>query len=552
MTKTAFSNPYWWLNEDSRTFLSREYLLPGTSPEQRVDFIAEHAEKLLVMQGFAKKFKHYMEKGFYSLSTPIWTNFGLSRGLPVSCYGSVAGDSVASIASSVSENMMMSKVGGGTSLYMGLVRGRGSEITNNGKSSGSFSFLKMFDSAIDTVSQGQSRRGMCAAYIDIDHPDFKEWLNIRKENNPIQNLYYGVCISDDWFLEMKAGDAEKRELWGKVLESKEKTGTPYIFFTDNVNNNKPEVYKDMKIHASNLCTEIMLPSSEDESFICCLASMNVALYDEWKDTDAAEILTYFLDAVLTEFIEKASVIPYMDKTVRFAKNHRAIGIGVLGWHSYLQSKMIPFTSLEATYLTNEIFSLLQKRTLQASEYLRELYGPPEGFPSLNRRNTTLMSIAPTKSSSFILGQVSPGIEPIKSNYQIMDLAKIKSLYKNPLLVELLESKGKNTSEVWKSIADYDGSVQHLEFLTVEEKLVFLTFFEIDQQALIRQAAQRQKYIDQGQSINVVFKKDATPKEINAVYMLAHKLGIKSMYYQDSVNVAQSLSRDIRNCASCES
>lgn len=542
-----------WLNDDSRLFLQRGYLLEGTSPEARIRAIADHAAALLQDPAFGDKFYHYMARGYFSLSSPIWSNFGLGRGLPISCFGSFIGDSIYDIMRTTAEVGMMSKIGGGTSAYFGAIRPRGSDISNNGKSDGSFNFTKLFDTVIDVISQGTSRKGQFAGYIDIEHGDIEEWLEIHSEGNPIQLMYYGVCIGNDWLESMKAGDADKRRIWAKLLQRKSESGIPYLFFKDNANAGRPEVYKDrdMPIYASNLCTEIMLPAGEEESFVCCLSSMNLLHYNEWKDTDAVETLTYFLDAVMSEFIDKSADLPYLDRAHRFAKRHRALGLGVLGWHSYLQSEMIAFDSFAAMQKNNEIFKCLQNKTLAASQALAAKFGEPEILQGYGRRNTTLMSIAPTKSSSFILGSVSPSVEPFKSNYHVKDLAKIKTTYKNPFLVKLLESKGLNSSNIWESILLHDGSVQHLEQLSEQEKEVFKTFAEISQLAVIQQAAQRQKYIDQGQSINVMIHPNTPTRDINQLYLTAAELGLKSIYYQHSISAAQNFNRNLLNCSSCE-
>ena len=554
MTPTAQTRPdFAWLTEASRLFLQRGYLLDGTTPEARIRAIAAHAGKILKDDTFAARFHHYMARGYYSLSSPIWSNFGLSRGLPISCFGSYIGDSIYDIMRTTAEVGMMSKIGGGTSAYFGAIRPRGSDISNNGKSDGSFNFSKLFDTIIDVISQGTSRKGQFAGYIDIDHGDIDEWLDIHTEGNPIQLMYYGVCISNAWLESMKAGDPEKRRVWAKVLQRKAETGIPYLFFKDNANAGRPDVYKDrnMTVYASNLCTEIMLPASDEESFVCCLSSMNLLYFDEWKHTDAPELLTQFLDAVMSEFIEKSAEIPFLDRAHRFAKRHRALGLGVLGWHSYLQANRIAFDSFAAMQKNNEIFQLLQEKTLTASKALAAKFGEPELLQGYGRRNTTLLSIAPTKSSSFILGSVSPSVEPFKSNYHVKDLAKIKTTYKNPFLVELLEEKGLNTEKTWESILLNDGSVQHLAALNGEEKEIFKTFAEISQLAVIQQAAQRQKYIDQGQSINVMIHPDTPTRDINQLYLTAAELGLKSIYYQHSISAAQRFNRNLLNCSSCE-
>ena len=547
--------PFYWLNEDSRAFLSEGYLLEGVTAEERVREIAERAEELLDDDGFADKFYDYMSRGFYSLASPVWSNFGLDRGLPISCFGSYMEDNMESILYTQAEVGEMTKLGGGTSGYFGEIRPRGSPITNNGKSNGSYSFTELFDTIINVVSQGETRRGQFAGYIDVEHDDLDEWLNIKTEGDPVQDIYYGVIIGDDWFRAMVDGDEEKRETWAEIIETRINIGVPYIIFRDNMNDGKPQVYKDRgyEINGSNLCTEIALPATPDESFVCCLSSMNALHYDEWKDTDAVETLTRFLDAVMEEFIQEAEGTQFMERPVRFAKRHRAIGIGVLGWHSYLQSEMIPFDSMEAMEKNEAIFRTIKERSYEESRRLADEFGEPEVLEGYGRRNATTMSVAPTKSSSVILGQVSPSIEPLKSNYFVRDGAKLKSTQKNRFLEAILKERGRDEREIWDSIAQNDGSVQHLDCLTDEVKEVFKTFAEIPQMAIINQAAQRQKHIDQAQSLNVsIDPSEVSVKEINQLYIEAWKKGVKSLYYQHSVNAAQKFSRDILECKACES
>ncbi|WP_243028899.1 ribonucleoside-diphosphate reductase subunit alpha [Thermus albus] len=547
--------PWYWANEWTRLYMSRGYLLPGVSVEERVRQIADRAEALSGIEGFSRKFQEYMARGFFSLATPIWANYGLRRGLPISCYGTYVEDDTASILEAVSEIGMMSKQGGGTSVYLGALRPRGAPIRDNGESNGSFAFASLFDRAIEVFNQGSTRRGQCAAYIPIEHPDFEEWLQIQREGSPIQSLFWGVSVGDAWLEATIAGDREGRERWAKVLKSRAEVGIPYLFFRDNANRQAPEVFKRLgkTIHASNLCTEIMLPSSPDESFVCCLSSLNLLHFDEWKDTDAVETLTIFLDTVLDDFIQKAEGIPYMARAVRFAKRYRAIGIGVLGWHSYLQSQGIPLESTEALLLNNLIFKTIREKAEEASRWLRKRHPEDELAPIMDRRNATLLAIAPTKSSSFILGQVSPSIEPYTSNYYLKDLQKARVPFKNPFLEELLREKGKDEEKVWRSILEHNGSVQHLDFLTDEEKDVFKTFAEVSQKTLINLAAARQKHIDQGQSLNLVIHPEAPPKDVNELYLHAWKSGLKALYYQFSASVAQAYSRDLLlSCRACES
>ena len=553
-----------WLNENSRKFLAAGYLGEGITAEERIANIAKRAEEILQMPGYAEKFYHYMSQGYYSLASPVWSNFGKERGLPISCFGSHVDDDIGNILYSQSEVGMMSKLGGGTSGYFGKIRHRGAEIKDNGQASGAVHLMKLFESMVDVVSQGSVRRGRFSPYLPIDHPDIMEFLEIGTEGNPIQELTHGVTVTNDWMQEMIDGDNDKRTVWAKVLQSRGEMGYPYIFFTDNANNNAADVYKDKKlpIYASNLCTEIMLPSDHRWSFVCVLSSINVLHYDKWKDTDAVETMIYFLDAVITEFLEKLEryknspnlddqqTFLFMERAYNFSKDNRALGMGALGWHSLLQSKMLPFDSQEAYNLNSEVFKLIQKRSNIASKHLAEKFGEPELLKGYGRRNTTLNAIAPTTSSAFILGQVSQGIEPIWSNIYVKDIAKIKTTIKNPFLVKLLEDKGMNTPEVWKEIRDMDGSVQGLDFLSENEKEVFKTYPEIDQLSIIYQAANRQNYIDQGQSLNIIIHPDTPTKEVNKIHVTAWKLGLKSLYYQHSMNAAQKFKQK-KECESCE-
>ena len=553
-----------WLNENSRKFLAAGYLGEGITAEERILNIAKRAEKILQMPGYADKFYHYMSQGFYSLASPVWSNFGKERGLPISCFGSHIDDDIGNILYSQSEVGMMSKLGGGTSGYFGKIRHRGAEIKDNGQASGAVHVMRLFESMVDVVSQGSVRRGRFSPYLPIDHPDIMEFLEIGSEGNPIQELTHGVTVTNDWMQAMIDGDNEKRTVWAKVLQSRGEMGYPYIFFTDNANNNAADVYKDKKlpIYASNLCTEIMLPSDHNWSFVCVLSSINVLHYDKWKDTDAVETMIYFLDAVITEFLEKLEkyknsenrddqqTFLFMERAYNFSKENRALGMGVLGWHSLLQSKMLPFDSQEAYDLNSEVFKYIQARSHVASENLAEKFGEPELLKGYGRRNTTLNAIAPTTSSAFILGQVSQGIEPIWSNIYVKDIAKIKTTIKNPFLVKLLEDKGMNTPDVWRTIRDKDGSVQELDFLSENEKEVFKTYPEIDQLSIIYQAANRQNYIDQGQSLNIIIHPDTPTKEVNKIHVTAWKLGLKSLYYQHSMNAAQKFKQK-KECESCE-
>lgn len=546
---------FYWLNEETRKFLSKGILINQT-PEERLREIANKADKWLGITGYADKFYSYMSKGWFSLSSPVWPNYGTDRGYPVSCFGGFVPDSMEGIQYTLFEQAMLTKGGGGTSSYFGAVRPRGSEITDNGKSNGSVNFMRQFDVMTDVVSQGQTRRGYMAAYLPIEHTDIEEFLDIGEDGNPIQGLMTGVTITDDWLNSMIAGDSIKRGTWARVLKARSQHGSPYLMFTDNANNNKPECYKDMPIVASNLCSEIYLPSNEKETFVCVLCSMNLLHYDEWKDTDAVEVLTMFMDTMVSDFVTKLEKQGAADKhspynrVYNFATRHRALGLGVLGWHSYLQSKSVAFESKEAAKLNLEIFKYLSTESKKASVKLAEMFYPVMGT---NRRNTTLMAIAPTKSSSFVLGQVSQGIEPLMSNYFVNNTAKLVSVYKNPYLESVLDALGYNTKDIWDSIRTADGSVQHLSFLSEHLKEVFKTFAEINPETIIDQASVRQSYIDQGQSINLMISPSMSTKEVNALYLRAWKLGLKGLYYQFSLSAAQEMARgnsQSKECVAC--
>lgn len=545
---------YYWLNDDSITFLKRGYLYPGVEPKERIKQIAQHAENALGIDGFADKFEEYMARGYFSLATPIWLNFGLDRGLGISCFGISIEDKLSDIFRALGEIGTMTSKGGGTAGYIGNLRPRGAAISNGGSSGGAVHFLEAFQSVSSVVTQGEARRGHFAAYLPIDHPDIEEFLNCRTEGHPIQTLSTAVTVKDYWMEEMIKGDSEKQRIWAKVLQRRAETGYPFLFFHDNVNRDKPQVYKDkgMEIKHSQMCTEIMEYTDEQKSFTCCLSSINLVHIDEILKTDAIQTLTYFLDSVLTDFIHKASKVPFMEKAVRFAQEHRSIGLGVLGWHSYLQSRGIAFDSFEAHLENTRIFKAVNDLSLQASRELALKFGEPAIMKGTGERFSTRIAIAPTTSSSFILGQVSPSIEPLASNYFVKNLAKGKFTYKNPYLQSILEELGKDTVEVWRSIAMKGGSVQHLDFLTPDQKDVFKTFSEISQMSVITQAAARQKYIDQAQSLNLMIHPETPVREINQLIIKAWQSGIKTLYYQRSANLAQQVSRNLNECVSCES
>lgn len=542
----------WWLNSESQSMLERGYLLPNQTVEEKLNIICEYASNILGKPELKDRFVDIFSKGWASLSSPIWANFGEGRGLPISCFTSLADDDTDQIFRTLHEVAMMTKNGGGTACDFSNLRPLGADVSGGGHSSGVVSFIEPFDVVIKNVSQAGVRRGGFAAYLDINHPEILEFLRIKDKDSSMQSINTAVNVDDKFMREMIEGDSEKRKVWAEVLKSRREKGIPYIFFKDTANNNAPEVYKknNKVINSSNLCNEIMLSTDAEESLVCCLSSMNLYLYDEWKDTDAVELMIYFLDAVMEDFIRKTENRSGFERAHKFAKSQRALGLGVLGWHSYLQQNNIAFDSLEA-YLKNiQVFRDLQAKTIEASKKMATEYGEPELMKGTGLRHSTLMALAPTTSSASILGQVSPSIEPYKSNYYTVTLAKGSFTRKNKSLKKLLASKGKDTPEVWESIMFNQGSVQHLDFLSEHEKSVFKTFSEINPEAIIDQAGSRQKYIDQGQSLNLMIPHSMDVKEINRLHIRAWEKGCKGLYYQRGSSVTKEALAKLLECSSC--
>lgn len=561
--------PWYWVTEDTINFMSKNdgYLKDGETVRDRVAAITKHFGDLVYEMNINKesdetaanfaielenKFYDYMSRGFYSLASPVWANFGRD-GLPISCNNVYVPDSMEGILLKVAEVGMQTKHGAGTSGYMGAIRPRGEKIKTGGVADGPVHFVEMFQTTTSVVSQGTTRRGAWAGYLDVEHPDILEWLEMRKDGHRIQDVSLGVCISDAWMQSMIAGDKEKRKIWAEIIKKRYESGYPYIFWTDTVNNNAPQVYKDKgrKIYSSNLCSEIALSSNEEESFVCDLSSMNMLQWDEWRHTDAVEVLAMFLDSVMEEYIRKTADITFMEGARKFAMSQRALGIGTLGYHSMLQSKRIPFESEEARQLNVEIHKFISEKALAASKEMAKLFGEPEMLKGYGQRNVTLMAIAPTTSSSFILGAVSPSIEPLASNYFTKDLAKGKYTHRNPYLKEILQAYGKDDEDTWRSVLIRGGSVQHLDFLSDNEKEVLKTFGEISQLEIVMQAADRQKFIDQSQSLNITVHPKTPPSEVHQLLVTAWELGVKTLYYQRSTNPSQELMRDLLTCTACE-
>lgn len=550
-----------WLTDDARTFLSRGYLPPGKHAEERYWDIAVRVEEISGISGLADKIYDYFSKNLISLSSPIISNFGTDRGLPISCNMGVVSDTLHSIAYSEYEMSMLAQAGAGTAKHMSNIRAYGTPYgpDKSGRSEGLVSWVSSYASKIAKINQGGVRRGFFTAWASVDHPEIMQFLDIGAIGNVkdspgfgIQNITTGVTIPRGWMQEVRQGNSEKRAVYAKILKRRSEMAFPYILFEDNCNDVKPQVYKDkgMELVTSNICTEIIEYCDDDKEFACCLLSLNAVHFDEWPD-DLVHVASIILDSVISEYIDKGKNMPGLQKAVKFAEEHRAIGIGIMGFHSYLQRHMIPFGSLKSYQVNNTIFKTLREKADESSKWMAQEWGEPPILYGYGHRNTTRIAIAPTKSSSFIMGQWSPSIEPIKSNYHEKVLAKIQTTYKNPFLVELLKQHGKNDKQTWDSILAKNGSVQHLDFLSDNEREVFKTFSEISQVDIVKLAAQRQKYIDQGQSLNLMIHPDTPAKSVSDLILLAYDEGLKTLYYQYSINAAQQFSESLMTCSSCE-
>ena len=552
-----------WMNEVSLATISKGYLLPDETPKKAYKRVADAVAKRLDRPDLANKFYKYMWKGWLNLASPVLSNTGTDRGLPISCFGIDTPDSIRGIGLTNAELMRLTSLGGGVGIGLGRVRGRGAKIGNGetGQSEGVIPWAKIYDSTIIATNQGAVRRGAASVNLDINHPDIKEFLQIRRPkgdpNRQCLNLHQCVAVDDKFMQRLEHRDPEAMELWVEILKSRVETGEPYLMFKDNVNNANPPAYvkNNLDVTMTNICSEIALHTDEEHSFVCCLSSLNLTKYDEWKDTDLVETAIYFLDGVLEEFLVKTNGKDSLIRAHRSAKKGRALGLGVLGWHTFLQAKGIPFVSIAATSWTNKIFSQIKNQAEDASRKLAEEYGEPIWCKGTGMRNTHLIAIAPTVSNSTISGGVSAGIEPIPANVYTFNSSKGTFIRKNPILEQYLEEKGHNSEEVWQQILKDRGSIANLpeDVMPVEDKEVFLTFAEINQLGLVEQAAVRGKYIDQAQSLNLAFDPGDSPKFINLVHQTAWKLGLKTLYYlrTDSVINGDIGSRTSEDCLSCD-
>jgi ribonucleoside-diphosphate reductase alpha chain len=549
-----------YFDEISLATISKGYLLSGETPKKAYRRVASAAATRLKKPELENKFFKLMWNGWLGLASPVLSNMGTDRGLPISCFGIDTPDSIRGIGLTNAELMKLTALGGGVGISVSRIRPRGTTITGNGKSEGVVPWCKIYDSSIIATNQGSVRRGAASVNLDINHLDIDEFLEIRRPkgdpNRQCLNLHQCVVVDDTFMRKLEGRDSKAMETWTKILKARMETGEPYIMFKDNVNKNNPIAYlmNNLDVTMTNICTEITLFTDEEHSFICCLSSLNLAKYDEWKDTDTVEIATWFLDGVMQEFIDKSNGKDSLLRTHNHAKKGRALGLGVMGWHTFLQQKGMPFNSIASTAYTHNIFSDIKNKAERASRDLAQEYGEPLWCRNTGMRNTHLLAIAPTVSNSVITGGISAGIEPLPANIYTFNGAKGTFIRKNKVLEALLKEKGEDKDQWWDQMLAEDGSVQNLPdyVLSKEEKELFLTFPEINQLELIRQAAIRQRYLDQTQSLNLSFDPSDSPKWINQVHIEAWKLGIKTLYYlrTDSVIKGDLGSRQA-DCISCE-
>ena len=564
--KKGVDYPSWGDTEVYKKTIAGGYLFNGETPRDAYMRVATTVAKRLYKPEKAQTFFEYIWNGWLCLASPVLSNTGLDRGLPISCFGIDVADSIQDIGQKNLEMMLLAKHGGGVGIGINMIRPAGAKITGNGTSDGVVPFCKIYDSTILATNQGSVRRGAASVNINIDHPDFEEWLEIREPKGDVNrqslNLHQCAVVGDKFMRRLVRGDGEARKRWGKLLQKRKATGEPYILFKGNTNKNNPDAYKDnaLKVHMTNICSEITLHTDENHSFVCCLSSLNLTKYEEWKNTNIIYDAIWFLDGVLEEFIQNAKYRKGFENSIRSAEKGRALGLGVLGWHTYLQQNGIPFEGLQAQFETRRIFSQIKIESERASRALAEVYGEPLWCRGTGMRNTHLRAIAPTVSNSKLAGNVSPGIEPWAANVFTEQTAKGTFIRKNPTLVKVLRKYKLNTEEIWSQILEDGGSIQgikELDGIEINEspvKEIFKTFKEINQLELIRQAGIRQQYVDQSVSLNLAFPSEATPKWLNKVHMDAWKQGVKTLYYMRTESVlrgdiaARAMSED---CVACD-
>ena len=581
--KKGIDYPTWGDTDVYKKTISGGYLLQGESPRDAYKRVATTVARRLYKPELSETFFDYIWKGWLNLASPVLSNTGTDRGLPISCFGIDVGDSIADIGGKNLEMMLLAKHGGGVGIGLNMIRPAGATITGNGTSDGVVPFCKIYDSTILATNQGSVRRGAASVNINIEHDDFEEWLEIREPKGDVNrqslNLHQCAVVGDKFMRRLEQGDPEARTRWSKLIRKRKATGEPYIMFKGNVNKANPKAYKEnaLKVHMTNICSEITLHTDESHSFVCCLSSVNLTKYEEWKNTNLIYDAIWFLDGVLEEYLQKAKGLKGFENAVRSAEKGRAIGLGVLGWHTYLQQNGIPFEGLQAQFETRRIFSQIKIESERASRALAEVYGEPLWCRSTGFRNTHLRAIAPTVSNSKLAGNVSPGIEPWAANVFTEQSAKGTFIRKNKELTKVLRKAGINTNETWDKIMADGGSVQDIPELDdwgyVNKKLtriseqesldltgfdtvkdVFKTFKEINQLELVNQAGIRQQYVDQAVSLNLAFPSEASPKWINQVHLDAWKKGVKTLYYMRTESVlrgdiaAKAMDPD---CLSCD-
>ena len=573
--------PSWANTEIYVKTISKGYLLTGEKPKDAYWRVATTAARRLNKPQMATKFFDYIWKGWLNLATPVLSNTGTDRGLPISCFGIDVADSIQDIGTKNLEMMLLAKHGGGVGVGINMIRPAGAKITQNGTSDGVVPFCKIYDSTILATNQGSVRRGAASVNLNIEHEDFDEWIEIREPKGDVNrqalNLHQCVVVGDKFMRRLEDGDSEARRKWGKVLQKRKSTGEPYVMYKGNVNKQNPDMYKNngLKVHMTNICSEITLHTDESHSFVCCLSSLNLSKYDEWKHTDLIYTATWFLDGILSEFLQRAKNMRGFENSVRSAEKGRALGLGVLGWHTYLQQKGIPFDSLPAQFETRKIFSQMKIESERASRDMATEMGEPLWCRDSGMRNTHLRAVAPTVSNSKLAGNVSPGIEPWAANVFTEQTSKGTFIRKNRELERVLRKVGINTKATWDKILSDGGSIQDINELDSwvfcdgkltqldsdidttkcdKVKDVFKTFKEINQLELVRQAGVRQQYIDQSVSLNLAFPSEATPKWMNTVHFEAWKQGVKTLYYTRTESVLrgdiaqQAMDPD---CISCD-
>ena len=555
-----------FMDDIAISMISKGYLLPDEDVFDAFRRVSKAAARRLKRKDLQPYFYEAIVKNWLCLASPVLSNLGTERGMPISCFGINVGDSIEGIADANSELMRLTSQGGGVGIGMSRIRGRGKPIKDNGVSEGVVPWAKIYDSTILATNQGSVRRGAASVNLSINHPDIEEFLGIRRPKGDVNrqclNLHQCVVIDDKFMNRVENRDPKALRLWGEILKSRLETGEPYIMFDDNINNANPEAYKNnnLKVEFTNICSEIALFSDELHSLICCLSSLNLARWDEWKDykfengMTLPELTCWFLEGVLQEFIDRGKNMRFMENTIRSATKGRAIGIGVLGWHTLLQSKELPFVGIQASSLTRIISKFIQDGALKASRDQAKAYGEPEWCKGTGLRHTHHLAIAPTISNAHISGGVSPSIEPIPANVYNLKTAKGVFIKRNKILENLLERKGYNIDSVWDQILKDQGSILGLPdyILSPEEKEIFLTFKEINQLEIVKQNAIRQEYVDQAISLNLCFDPNDSPKDISMVHKEAWKLGIKTLYYlrTESVLRGDNLQR-FSDCVSCE-